>query len=164
MASFVAQYWPWIALAAAIAGALLLSRVLLGPERPPYEKRESLLTKAELKFYHALSAAVEGKWSVCAMVRLADLIRVRPKAPSHQAWLNRIRAKHIDFVLCDRGSMEARLAIELDDASHERADRIERDQFVDDALQSAGLPILRIKVAKEYDPAELRQSIKKSVA
>ena len=118
MASLVAQYWPWIALAAAIAGALLLARVLIGPERPPYEKRDSLLTKAELKFYHALTSAVDGKWTVCAMVRLADLIRVRPKTSGSQGWLNRIRAKHIDFVLCEKGSMEARLAIELDDSSH----------------------------------------------
>ncbi len=73
------------------------------------------------------------------MVRIADLIRVRPKPPKWQSWQNRIHAKHIDFVLCDPETMEAKLAIELDDASHNRRDRVERDKFVDGALSAAGV-------------------------
>ena len=44
-----------------------------------------------------------------------------------QAWRNRIHAKHIDFVLCDPGNLQPILCIELDDPSHNRPDRIERD-------------------------------------
>ncbi len=31
-----------------------------------------------------------------------------------QSWADRIHAKHIDFLLCDSGTMEAELAVELD--------------------------------------------------
>jgi hypothetical protein len=46
-------------------------------------------------------------------------------------WRNRIARKHVDYLLCDPGSMRPVLGIELDDASHERAAREARDQFVD---------------------------------
>lgn len=47
--------------------------------------------------------------------------------------------------------MSPLLAIELDDASHEREDRAERDRNVDRILRDAGLPILHIKVQSFYD-------------
>jgi len=51
------------------------------------------------------------------------------------------------------------LVIELDDWSHKRADRRERDKFVDQALGDAGLSILRVPVQASYDPAALRADI-----
>jgi very-short-patch-repair endonuclease len=93
------------------------------------------------------------------MVRLADLIQVRPQTPKYQSWQNRIHAKHVDFLLCDQGTLEAKLAVELDDKTHNRPDRRQRDQFVDQALADAGLPLLRIDAGESYDPAALRKSI-----
>jgi hypothetical protein len=130
---------------------------------PPYEKRRSLLTEAELRFYGVLRKSAED-WAICSMVRIADLIRVKPNTPKRQAWLNRILAKHVDFVLCNPETMEVVLAIELDDRSHERADRIERDEFVDGAFKAAGLPLLRVKVQDEYDGKELKASIAKTMS
>ena len=92
-------------------------------------------------------------------VRLADLIQVRPKTPSFQSWQNRIHAKHIDFLICDRGTLEAKLAVELDDATHQRPDRQARDTFVNQALSDAGVPLLRIDVGPSYDTQALRRVI-----
>ena len=93
------------------------------------------------------------------MVRIADLLRVEKGAANRRKWLNKILAKHIDFVLCDPGSLRPIICIELDDRSHERPDRIERDAFVDHAFESAELPLLRIKVQKTYPPREVRELI-----
>ena len=46
------------------------------------------------------------------------------------------------------------LAIELDDDSHERADRKRRDIFVNELFAATGIPLLRIHV-KEIHRAEL---------
>ena len=150
-----------LVIALVIVGLVALYRLYDAP--PPYEKRQSLLTDSELKFFGVLQDA-SGDWVICSMVRIADLLRVRAETPQRQAWQNRIHAKHVDFVLCDPKTMEAKLAIELDDRSHERPDRIARDRFVNSALAAAELPLLRVKVQDEYDARDLQRSIRRLVA
>ena len=72
---------------------------------------------------------------------------------------SKISQKHIDFVLVDASDTAIRLAIELDDRSHDRQDRRARDAFVDGALDVAGIPILRVPAAGEYDARTLRTAI-----
>jgi hypothetical protein len=161
----IADYWPLLVAIAAVIAAIIVGLSALGDrKRLPYQKRASLLTQSELAFYRVLQEAVDNRWSIHAMVRMADLIRVQPETPKYQAWQNRIHAKHIDFLLCDQGTLEAKLAVELDDRSHQRPDRIQRDKFVNQALSDAGLPLLRVDVQKEYDLEEIRQSIDAQIA
>jgi len=157
------DHWPFVLVIVILFVALLLGRILLPDNRLPYEKRPSLVTNAERQFFSALSDVVNDRWRIFAMVRLADVIRVRTAALRPQAWRNRILAKHIDFVLCDPDTLEAVLAVELDDATHQRADRIERDEFLDAALQSSKLPLLRVPVAGNYNLDTLRKSIEELI-
>ena len=152
-------YWPfWVGLAV-FAAIFMLLRMYSGPGRMPYYKRPSLVTKAELRFYKSLHKAVLDDFEIFAMVRIADLIRVEKGSPNGRKWLNKILAKHIDFVLCDPGSLEPIVCIELDDATHNRPDRIERDIFVNDAFEAADLPLLRIPVESQYNAREVRDLI-----
>ena len=75
-------------------------------------------------------------------LRLADIVGVAPGQENYMSYFNRIKAKHTDFVICDPETMEVILAIELDDPSHEREERIERDAFVDKVYEAAGIPLL----------------------
>jgi hypothetical protein len=52
-------------------------------------------------------------------------------------------AKHIDFLVCRADTTEPVLAVELDDRSHGRAGRVDRDAFLDGCLAAAGIPLLR---------------------
>lgn len=155
---------PWLLAILALAG-LGLYRLLqsVGPAAPPYQKRASLLTPAERQFYRVLQGAVAGDWPIFAMVRLADLIQVKPRTPSYRRWLGPIIGKHIDFVVCDPENLEPRLAIELDDASHDTPQRQERDRLVNEALAAAGLPLLRVRVASGYDLAALRKQVREQL-
>jgi len=56
--------------------------------------------------------------------------------------------------------MEPKLAIELDDKSHQRKDRQERDAFVDEVFRAAGLPLVHIPAAKGYQVDEVRQLLR----
>ena len=159
MVEFIFEHWAAFFVIAAVLVAWTLAKLVLGSEKMPYEKRASLLTQSELAFYRALNEAVDGQWSIHAMVRLADLIQVRPATPKFQSWQNRIHAKHVDFLLCDRGTLEAKLALELDDATHQRPDRQSRDTFVNQALSDAGVPLLRVDVGETYNAHLLRKSI-----
>ena len=53
----------------------------------------------------------------------------------------KIQAKHVDFVICDK-DMHIKVIIELDDSSHDKKDRKERDEFVDLILQSVGYKVI----------------------
>ncbi|MCA9189501.1 MAG: DUF2726 domain-containing protein [Pirellulaceae bacterium] len=161
---FITQYGHFLAAAVVFVIVVLLGRLWPAPPRRlPYELRASLLTAAEQRFYGVLLGAIGDRCVLLAMVRLADIIRVAPGAAQRQSWQNRIHAKHIDFVLCDTETFEPTLAIELDDRSHQRADRIERDAFIEQALSDAGLPLLRIPVQRDYSAAVVRQDILRAI-
>ena len=135
-------------------GAILT--FLFGPKRfpLPYRTRGDFLTPAERSFYHVLAPLVEGRLVVCPKVRLGDLFFVsRPtNRVAHRA---RIAQKHVDFVLCEPNALKPVVGIELDDSSHGRAERRERDAFVNQVFAAAGLPLLRVPVRRHYAPAEL---------
>ena len=153
------EYWPfWVGLVV-VAAIFMLLRMYSLPAAMPYFKRPSLVTKNELRFYRSLHKAVLDNFEIFAMVRIADLIRVEKGSKNGRKWLNKILSKHIDFVLCDPQSLEPVVCIELDDASHQRPERIERDKFVNDAFDAADLPLLRIPVEASYNAREVRDLI-----
>ena len=126
------------------------------PEILPYKSRDSLLTKAEISFYHVLRQTVANEVIICPKVRLLDLVYIPRNTPNSYTYINKVSAKHIDFVLCDPATMRPLVALELDDASHEAPDRRQRDAFVDVVFQTIHLPILHIPAKKGYAPPALR--------
>lgn len=152
-------WWPfWVGLAVIVAIILLL-RTWATPAKLPYTARGKLVTKSELRFYKSLNKAVQDDFEIFAMVRIADLLRVEQGVKNRRKWLNKILAKHIDFVLCDPGSLVPLVCIELDDPSHQRTDRVQRDIFVNEAFDSASLPLLRIPTETTYRSREIRELI-----
>lgn len=90
---------------------------------------------------------------------LGDLLEIPPGTPNWRVYRNRIDRKHADFVLCAPGDLAPLLVIELDDATHRAPVQRERDEFKDEVLDAAGLPILRVPARRSYAPAELRELI-----
>lgn len=119
-----------------------------------YRLRDDFLSPAEAVFLRVLREATGDGALICPKVRLADLIYA-PRQEERQAALNRVTRKHLDFVLCDDQTLRPVLAIELDDRSHARPDRRERDEFVDRVLAAVGLPLVRVPVRQSYDTRAL---------
>lgn len=155
----IQQYWPWLTGAAVMLAVVMLLRMYSEPKGLPYESRKAIVTRSELRFYRSLRKAVLDDWEIFAMVRIADLLKVSEDTAKRRVWLNKILSKHIDFVLCDPNTLQALVAIELDDVSHNRPERIERDKFVNLAFESAGVPLLRIPVEPAYKAREIRDLI-----
>jgi len=125
----------------------------------PYRAQETLLTNAELKFYHILKQAAPDNTLIMMKVRMGDIITC-DDTEWQKGWGPRISAKHIDFVLIDKDTTAIKLAIELDDSTHRtNQDRIARDKFVNKAFEVAGVPLLRIKTQKWYDIDKLKNCI-----
>lgn len=151
----------WIAVVALSLLIVLSSLLRPRPDPFPYEAADALFTDSEREFLHILDEAVGDEFRILGKVRLADIIQVREgtEGSQWQAAFNRIRAKHLDYVGCDPETLEIVWVLELDDISHNRPERIERDEFVEGALARAEIPLVRIPVAEEYDPEELRGEI-----
>jgi len=145
------------------AGCLMVFLRLLGisaggkgadAESLPYRLKDDFLSPAERSFHGVLTHVVGEQAVVCPKVNLADIFYVvRPN--ENQSYRGRIAQKHLDFLLCDPKSMRPMVGIELDDASHARPDRQERDAFVDRVFQAAGLPLIHVPVKGGYSPNEL---------
>jgi hypothetical protein len=119
----------------------------------PYESRKYLLTDTEKHFYVALNSALisyDPSLRILSKVRLADIIKPKNGIEHWQHFFNKISAKHIDFVICS-AEFNILFCIELDDSSHSKPNRKERDSFVDSALKSSEIPIIHIPTAYKYD-------------
>ncbi len=127
-----------------------------GAAKPlPYRLRDDFLSPAELTFYRALSTAVGDSAMIAPKVNLGDLFFVlNPK--ENNAFRGRISQKHLDFLLCDPQTLRPLAGIELDDASHRRADRQARDAFVDEVFRAAGLPLIHVPCRRDYDYGEIQ--------
>tara|TARA_R110002111_G_scaffold257026_1_gene324912 strand:+ start:49572 stop:50234 length:663 start_codon:yes stop_codon:yes gene_type:complete len=124
----------------------------------PYRLRDNFLSHAELSFYRVLKQAVPKELVIFCKVNLHDVFYVKQSEQSLN-YRNKIDRKHVDFLLCDPKSMMPLLGVELDDVSHARKDRRERDQFVDEVFKAAGLPLLHIPAARGYSVFELSDLI-----
>jgi len=115
-----------------------------------YALRDDFLARAEASFFHVLRAAVAADYLIFPKVRLADLVFPPRQEGQFGAW-QRINRKHVDFVLCDPRTLRPLVALELDDRSHRRPDRLERDAFVDRVFADAGLPLVHVPARRSYD-------------
>ena len=109
-----------------------------------------LLSEVEAKFYDCLESLSGGRCRIMCKPRLADFI-------DHEdgAGFNKISQKHVDFLIFRNEDWLPMMAIELDDSTHNTADRRKRDAFVNNLCPHIGLPLLRINVKEIEDLSAL---------
>jgi hypothetical protein len=122
----------------------------------PFKLRDDFLSPAEISFYQVLRAAVGDRGLVFAKVNLADLFfATTGDHRQNRALANRVDRKHVDYLVCDLKTVHPIVALELDDQSHNRADRKTRDELVAGVFAAAGLPLIRVPVKMGYVPLEI---------
>ncbi len=109
-------------------------------EKLPY-RRKFLLTKNEYWFYKSLKEIADKyDFAVLAKIRFADLVEVSAEADKkeYMKYFGKIKSKHIDFILCKKDNLYPELLIELNDSSHNKEDRIKRDDFIKKIAEKVG--------------------------
>ena len=149
------------------AGCLSAIFSIFSPKKPtqiiyPYRLRKDFLSPAEFTFYKVLESTIKDKLIIQCKVGLGDIFEV-DQPNKNKGYSNRINQKHVDFLLCEPSTIKPILGIELDDATHKRPDRQERDKLVENIFRVAKLPLLRIPVRQAYSPQELFTQIKNAV-
>jgi hypothetical protein len=130
-------------------------------DRPSYKSRGGPLTPPEAQFYLALAHAVYPELIVFPKIRIADIITPEARYNSSE-WFSafgRIKAKHVDFVLCKGTTLETVAVVELDGLSHESVNQMKRDEFVNEAISSCGIHVLRVPQQTSYSIPDARRMI-----
>jgi ssDNA-binding Zn-finger/Zn-ribbon topoisomerase 1 len=130
----------------------------------PYEKQAALFTPAERSFFGLLEQAVGNEYRIFGKIRLADVVSVRRGLSSgdRQRAQNRINAKHLDFVLCNKGDLSLACCIELDDKSHAQKKTQDRDQLLENVMKAASVPLIRVKAQTGYNVQTVRNEVEKA--
>lgn len=126
----------------------------------PYHQVDEFISAAELNFFFNLKAVVGDSAQIFSKVKLSDLFHAKTgDFGKNRSYNNRIDRKHVDFLLCDPKTLKPILGIELDDKSHQRTDRRERDDFVNHVFEAAKLPLMHISVQRSYSQSELKSKL-----
>ena len=118
----------------------------------PFYAKKPLSSPEQVLYFRLCKALPEH--IVLAQVGLSRILGVK-KGNNFGEWFNRINRMSADFVVCSKDSTIVAV-IELNDASHEKADRQAADAKKDKALSSAGIRIVRWHVKSMPDEANIK--------
>ena len=148
-----------------LVGVLSVMKILAKkylPERKrvyKYQRKEFLMSRAEHESFDVLIEIVGDQYYVFPQVHLSALLDHNVVGQNWRGAFSHINGKSVDFVVCDKAYIKPLLAIELDDKTHEREDRVERDGEVERMLNEVGMPLLRIKNHGSFDKEEIKRLI-----
>lgn len=126
-----------------------------------YIKVDALFTPAERSFLGVLDQALGDEYRIFGKVRVGDLITTRQGiTPEHRrSARNKIDRKHFDFVVCHRHDLSVLCVIELNDKSHHRTQRRNRDTFLSWLCNETALPLIQVRAQHAYSVADVRARI-----
>ncbi len=156
----------WIGLGVLIAVAVIIviiASFLPQNELPKYQykRRFHLLTRSEQDCFNALLSAFGDRFHIFPQIHLAHLFDHKVNGQKWSPAFHHIYGKSVDFVLCDKQNISPLLGIELDDRSHERSDRQERDREVERIFSATGLPLLRLRY--DYSASDLERLVMEKI-
>ena len=114
----------------------------------PHKKRNYLCTNTENNFYQVLLSILPEDYVVHSQVSMMALVQPVNFKHNSKTW-----AKRVDFVITDKNT-KILAVIELNDSSHHKQKRQERDQYVSNAFRDLH-PLLRFEVENCYDPTTI---------
>ncbi len=120
-----------------------------------YARKRYVMTMSENEFYRTLQEAIGTSYMIYPQAHLDLFLDHKVKGQNWKGALSTIQRKSVDFLICNREYYNPLVAIELDDSTHERPDRVERDKLVEAACSVADMPLVRFQVASNYSPNDL---------
>lgn len=125
----------------------------------PFKRKDFLLNIPERQFFEGLQQIISADYVVFPQIVLSNIVKVTSTKKGFWTYQNKINRKTLDFVIFEKQYLKPIMAIEYDGKTHNRSDRQERDNFVDNVLNSAGIKSLHIKHQKNINFEELKNKI-----
>ena len=131
---------------AVVATVLLVIKFIVNKKRQPrYFVKDKLLTATEIKYYDAIRSVVGNNFLVLPQINLASVIDKEGETNFRNELF-----RNIDFAIFDY-DFHPLVLIEINDNTHFRKDRIERDQKVLSICKKAGIPLVTFWVKDGLD-------------
>lgn len=108
-------------------------------------KSKFLMTINERRVFEKLKNKLDYQYVIFPQISVRTLIQRDYKISDNAQW------KIIDYLICKKPYYEPVLAIELNDLSHEREDKKERDRKVTNLLKEIDIPIWFLKPEQDYE-------------
>lgn len=124
-----------------------------------YTSKDSLMTASEMDFFWKLNHVVDDRYFIFPQVHLSALLNHHVIGQDWKHAFYHINAKSVDYVLCSKTTLQPIYAIELDDPSHDRSDRIERDIEVERIFNEANIPLVRFRDYKTLADTDIAQAL-----
>ncbi len=117
----------------------------------PFKLKNNFFTRSEWEFFRILEEQIDHtKYTVFPKVRLGDFVEVdAPKGERMSHW-NRIKSKHVDFLIYDTQKSSIAIAVELDGNSHNSERMKKSDDFKDKLYPAVGLELIRVQVGSDF--------------
>ena len=139
----------------AITAAIIITFKLLSKKREArYKLKESLMTPTEFEYYFVLEQYFGGDYRVLPQINLASVIDKVGEGFRTELFRN------VDFGIFD-DAFRPILLIEINDGTHNRKDRIERDEKVNLIAKKARIPLVTFWTKDGIDREEIYRAIKK---
>ena len=173
---FVFSLLPWFRLIndpfwiATIVGFVVSSLALVGLFYKPkpkegkiklnsrYIKKETLISRPEYEFLQVLRQIQPEKYEVVPQTALVS-VRDKKTNTAYRGELFRV----CDYCFVDRDTFEPLLLVELNDSSHNRADRKERDAKVSAIADDAGLPLVTFWINGDLSYPTVKKTVLKNI-
>jgi hypothetical protein len=119
----------------------------------PFYLKKAMMNDSEQAFYINLVNQLGSNYMILSKVRVEDFVGVKHNGLSNGerfGFRNRIKSRHVDFLICDLKTTRPLLAIELDGSSHYNSRRIDRDEKMDKIYRDIDLKLIHIKVGSSF--------------
>lgn len=135
------------------------------PRRPRYRyrARRSVMTRREEWFFRVLQEALGRDYLIFPQIHISSLLDERIKGQNWAAARGQTNGKSVDYVIVDARTLAVFCAVELDDPTHDRPERVERDRQVEAMFADAGVPLARFREPEGMDPRDIRERIMRTV-
>ncbi len=126
------------------------------PARGLYQPAK-LMSAAERDFYLQLQRACPAGLVLLAKIRLADLVTIPASLRGKERFriFAPLAQKHVDYVVWNPATNNVVKIIELNDSSHHLMERRQRDIYIRNVLESAGLSLIFVVLKRNYSASEL---------
>ena len=121
-----------------------------------YQKRQNLVTECEREFYVLLYLAVGDGYAIFSQVSLNSIIDKRLQG----AFRNEL-FRTIDFVIANKMTSEPLVLVELNDATHKKAERKLRDQKVAEICAAAQMPLVTFWTTDTHSVESVKAALSK---
>ncbi|MDR2091983.1 MAG: DUF2726 domain-containing protein [Azoarcus sp.] len=138
------------------APTMLKGRAGMTDGKMPY-KAKCVLTNAEQILFFRLTEALPNK-IILAQTQMSSFLLVTESGKERQTALNKILQKSTDFLVCNK-DFSVFAAIELQDKTHLRPDRIKSDNFKRISLAMAGVKLIEFHTKSMPTLEEITEAV-----